>query len=108
MRRGDIVLAAVSGDYGKPRPFVIVQDSAISNVVDSVLACPLTSDVKNAAFRVILDAGADTGLQVRSEVMVEKLISFRQDRVRAVIGRISTREAVALDEALRVVLGLEG
>ena len=28
MRRGDVVAVAVSGDYGKPRPAVIVQSDA--------------------------------------------------------------------------------
>lgn len=106
MRRGDIVLAAVSGDYGKARPFIVVQANAVTDVVDSVLACPLTSDVNDAAFRVAIEANSDTGLRARSEVMVEKLISFRQERVRAVIGRISRHETAALDGALLAVLGL--
>ena len=29
MKRGDVVLVALSGDYGKPRPAVIVQSDAV-------------------------------------------------------------------------------
>jgi mRNA interferase MazF len=84
----------------------VVQADAITNVVDSVLACPLTTEVNDPSFRMVIEAGPNTGLRTRSEVMVEKLISFRQERVRAVIGRIPAREAAALDEALLAVLGL--
>jgi mRNA interferase MazF len=31
MKRGDVITAAVPGDYGKPRPAVIVQTCQIPN-----------------------------------------------------------------------------
>ena len=32
MRRGDLVTIAVSGDYGKPRPAVVMQDDAFAEL----------------------------------------------------------------------------
>ena len=34
MRRGDLVTVAAAGDYGKPRPAVVVQTDANSHVVE--------------------------------------------------------------------------
>jgi mRNA interferase MazF len=36
MRRGDVVTVAVAGDYGKPRPAVIVQSDAFPETHASV------------------------------------------------------------------------
>ena len=45
MRRGEIVTVAVQGDYGKPRPAVVIQSDWLAET-DSVLVCLLTSTVR--------------------------------------------------------------
>jgi mRNA interferase MazF len=40
MKRGDIVIAALRGDSGKPRPAVIIQSNRLVDV-DSVRLCPI-------------------------------------------------------------------
>ena len=42
MRRGDVVVVAAPGDYGKPRPAVIVQTDAFPRAHASVVVCQLT------------------------------------------------------------------
>lgn len=44
--RGDIVLVALGGDYGKPRPVLIVQSDLVADL-PSVVACPLTTMVRS-------------------------------------------------------------
>jgi mRNA interferase MazF len=48
MRRGDVVTVATTGDYGKPRPAVIVQSNAFPEHHASVIVCPMTSDLVEA------------------------------------------------------------
>jgi mRNA interferase MazF len=56
MRRGDLVTVAASGDYGKPRPAVIVQTDAFPENQASVVVCQLTSELADAPdFRVTLN-----------------------------------------------------
>ncbi|MFO1074879.1 MAG: type II toxin-antitoxin system PemK/MazF family toxin [Geminicoccaceae bacterium] len=44
MRGGDIVLVALTGDYGKPRTALVVQaDSLTGDDCGSVVVCPLTT-----------------------------------------------------------------
>lgn len=47
MRRGDIVTAAASGDYGKPRPALIIQHDLYA-ALPSVTVLPLTSFLEDA------------------------------------------------------------
>ena len=39
MNRGDVVTVAATGDYGKPRPAVIVQTDALPATHASVVVC---------------------------------------------------------------------
>ena len=56
MRRGDLVTVAATGDYGKPRPAVIVQTDAFPESHASVVVCQLTSELVDAPdFRVSVD-----------------------------------------------------
>ena len=103
MRRGDVVLASAPGDYGKPRPYLNVQADTLAGV-DSVLLCPLTSDVQELTFRVVVDADRENGLVRRSEVMVDKALALPRSRVRAVVGRLDAWRMTEVDAALRLLL----
>lgn len=108
MKRGDIAVAASSGDYGKLRPWVIVQSDALRSDAPSFLACPLTSDVQNHPFRMLLPADALTGIRKPSEIMVEKLTALDAQRFKATVGRCSAEQMRMLDARLSFVLGLRG
>lgn len=106
MRRGDLVTVAASGDYGKPRPALIVQSDWILNV-DSVILCPLTTFERDAPlFRLTVEANALTGLRRPSQIMVEKIRSVRRTRCGPVIGCLDQATLAAFDELLAMVIGL--
>ena len=46
--RGDVVLVVAPGDYGKPRPAVVVQSDLFNPTHASVVVCPVTSDLIDA------------------------------------------------------------
>ena len=63
MRRGDIITIAVSGDYGKPRPAVVVQADRLGDT-DSVLVCQMTSSQRAALiYRLMVEPATGTGLR---------------------------------------------
>ena len=56
MARGDVVIVAAPGDYGKPRPAVIVQSDAFPESHASVIVCQMTSELVDAPdFRIIIE-----------------------------------------------------
>jgi mRNA interferase MazF len=66
MRRGDVVAVAAAGDYGKPRPAVVVQTDAFPDTHTSVVVCQLTSVVVDAPdFRITIDPSDANGLRMR-------------------------------------------
>jgi mRNA interferase MazF len=108
LKRGDIVLATLVGDYGKPRPAVVVQsDEMIRFGFSSVIVCPMTSRVSDRLrVRVAVEPDSANGLSERSEIMVEKLVGMSRRKIRRVIGRLDRATMARVDRALFVVLGL--
>src|SRR5467141_1752684 len=88
MSRGDLVIVAAPGDYGKPRPAVIVQSNAIPESHASVVICPMTSELVEADFRITIEPGPETGLRVRSQVMADKPVTIRRERIAQRIGEL--------------------
>jgi mRNA interferase MazF len=107
MRRGDVVPVAAAGDYGKPRPAVIVQSDAFPASHASVVVCQLTSDLVNAPdFRVTIEPTPENGLRRTSQVMADKPITIRRERVGQTIGRLGGQDMARLGIALAFVFGI--
>lgn len=106
MSRGDVVIVAAPGDHGKPRPTVIVQSDAIPQSHASIVICQMTSDIAEADFRVTVEPGAETGLPIRSQVMADKPVTVRRERVARRIGRLRAEDIARLNAALAFVMGL--
>jgi mRNA interferase MazF len=86
MIRGSLILVALPGDYGKPRPALAVQSSSLP--LPSVVVCPLTTTIRPdiPAFRPTIEPSAANGLKITSQVMIDKPTTVPLDRVRGVIG----------------------
>ena len=107
IRRGDVVTVAAPGDYGKPRPAVIVQSDAFPEDHASVVICQMTSVLRDDVdFRITVEPSAVNGLRVRSQVMADKPIAIPRQRIGRSIGRLSTGDMGRIDTALAFVIGL--
>jgi len=107
MRRGDLVTVAAAGDYGKPRPAVIVQTDAFPESHASVVVCQLTSDLADAPdFRVTIEPKPGNGLRLTSQVMADKPVTVRRERVGQKIGHLSDQDMARVGIALAFVFGL--
>jgi mRNA interferase MazF len=107
VNRGDVVLAAAAGDYGKPRPWLAVQTDVYnhSGRPGSILACPFTTHDEPAAYRIFMDLPSGDS-QRHSWVMVDKLMAIKRERIRAKITTASRQQVAAVEEAMAVLLGL--
>ena len=107
MQRGDVVTVAAAGDYGKPRPAVVVQTDAFPESHASVVVCQLTSELADAPdFRVTIEPASENGLRVTSQVMADKPVTLRRERIGQKIGRLGDQDMARLAVALAFVIGL--
>ena len=106
--RGDIVLCVIAGDYGKPRPALIIQSDLFNEVHPSIALLPITSHlIDTPLFRILVKASKASGLNQASQIMVDKVTAVRRDRIRERIGKISPAILKHVDECLQRFLGLE-
>jgi len=106
MNRGDLISVSLPGDYGKPRPALVIQ-SDIYRHLNSVTVLPLTSNTLSPeACRVTVRPSEENGLLETSQVMVEKAASLRQSKAGPLIGRLSPDDMNAVDRALAIFFGL--
>lgn len=99
---------ALSGDYGKPRPAVVIQSDLFEDH-PSVTVLPITSDLRDAPlFRLRVEPTAGTGLRVASDVMVDKPVTVTRGKVGQTIGRLEAETQVALDRLFAVFFGIAG
>jgi mRNA interferase MazF len=107
VKRGDVVLLVAQGDMGKPRPGVIVQADELGDTTNSILVCPMSSDVTEFHLaRPVVEPSAANGLRLRSQIMTDKINALRRDRIRQVVGSLDDETTERLNRALFVVLGL--
>lgn len=107
MRRGDLVTIAVAGDYGKPRPALVIQSDAF-DALPSVTVLRLTSELHDAPlFRIAVQPTPENGLRVTSQVMVDLAVTLPRTRVGPVFGRLDDTTLNQVSACLVRFLGAE-
>lgn len=105
MKRGDVVTVAIQGNYGKPRPAVVVQSDLFNETHPSVTLLPLTSTIVDAPLvRLTIDPGRENGLSRVSQVMVDKAITLPRDKIGETIGRLDEEVMIRVTRALAMWL----
>jgi mRNA interferase MazF len=106
MRRGDLVTVAAPGDYGKPRPALVIQ-SDLFDELPSVTLCLVTSALRDAPiFRITVDPSPSNGLRHVSQIQVDKMMTVARERIGAVIGRLDDATLLKVSRSLAVFIGI--
>ena len=106
MMRGDLVIIAMQGDFGKPRPALVVQADVFGEHT-SVAVLPITSTLVAAPLlRVTVHPSAGNGLQKPSQVMVDKAMTVKRDKAGPAFGHIDADTMVEVERCLAVFLGI--
>ena len=103
IRRGDFVLAAAPGDYGKPRPVLVVQSDLFA-ALPSLTVCPLTGHIRDDAglLRITVVPDRSNGLRKPSQIAIDKMTTLPRARFREVVGRADDRLMLQVTRALAV------
>lgn len=104
--RGDFVTISLQGDFGKPRPALVIQSDQF-NEHATVTVLPVTGTMVAAPLlRVTVQPDAGNGLQKPSQVMVDKAMTVKRDKVGPAFGRIEADALVEVERCLAVFLGI--
>ena len=106
MKRGDLVRIAMQGDFGKPRPALVIQADVFEEHAN-VTILPVTSTrVAAPLLRVTIRPSAENGLRKTSQVMVDKTMTIKRDKITAPFGSLDADVMLEIERRLAVFLGI--
>ena len=106
MKRGDFVSIAMQGDFGKPRPALIIQAEEF-NQLSSITILPLTITLINASLlRIDIEPSLYNGLEEHSQVMIDKITTIKKDKIGKILGYATHETMLQIERCLAVFLGI--
>ena len=106
MKRGEIVTVAAPGDYGKPRPALVVQADQFADL-PSVTVLLLSSHLRETPLiRLTIEPSDENGLLQVSQVMIDKSVTVARAKIGSAIGRLQAKQMLEVDRLLAVFLGI--
>ena len=100
------MIVVISGDYGKPRPAVVLQ-ADIFDGLPSVIIAPCTSEILDATLvRISVPPSLRNGLRVPSQIMIDKISAIPRSRVGEVVGQLEPAILAVVETAARRLLSL--
>jgi Growth inhibitor len=105
VKRGDLVTVAMPGDFGKPRPALVIQSDQFSAAATISVLLLSGTLVDAPLIRIPLEPSPENGLQKSSQIMVDKIMTIRRDKIGPVIGHLTDEAMLAVNRALALFLG---
>lgn len=86
------------------RPVVIISGNMLNKHLKIVIACPLTTKIKNYKGNVVLTPTKENGLSKTSEILTFHVRSISKDRLEKKIGNITNKELTQLKQGIEDIL----
>ena len=97
----------MQGDFGKPRPALVLQSNVFSDIHATVTIALISSEIVQAPiFRLDIEPSEANGLTMPSQVQIDKIMSIRSEKIGSVIGELNDLMMVRVNRALALWLGL--
>ncbi|MCW0000403.1 type II toxin-antitoxin system PemK/MazF family toxin [Pararhizobium sp. YC-54] len=105
MRRGDLVTIALPGDFGKPRPALVIQSELFDQVPTVTVLLISGTQQDTPLLRISVEPDDENGLRKASQIMADKVMTMRRDKVGAPFGKLDAETMVSVNRLLAVFLG---
>jgi len=108
MKQGEIWYVNLDPTKGSEqsgyRPVTIISGNLLNKYLNVVIACPLTTKIKNYKGNIVLSPNETNGLQQISEILIFHIRSISKDRFVKKIGTINTDEIEKLKIGINEIL----
>jgi len=111
LRRGDVVIVrldpAEGHEMNKTRPAVVVQNDIGNKNSNTTIVAPATGTYRGYPFEVLVEA-AESPLDKDSSIRLDQIrVVSIEKRIHSVTGNLDTETMDAIDDALKLSLGLD-
>jgi mRNA interferase MazF len=97
--RGDFVTIALQGDFGKPRPALVIQADAFADHATVTVLLVSSAIIEAPLLRVTIMPAPANGLRQPSQIMIDKAMTVMRTKIRdAFSGRMPTRSLRSRDD----------
>ena len=96
---------AIPGDFGKPRPALVVHSDQFDHT-GTVTVLLLSSALIDAPLlRLTVEPAATNGLRKPSQIMVDKAMSVKRERIGQTFGRLDREAMISVNRSLALFFG---
>jgi mRNA interferase MazF len=106
MRRGDFVTIALQGDFGKPRPALVIQSDHFEAHRTVTVLLVSSAIVEAPLLRLTVDPDASNGLRAPSQIMVDKAMTVMREKIGLSFGRLNADRMLEVERRLALFLGI--
>jgi mRNA interferase MazF len=106
MKRGDLVTVAIPGDFGKPRPALVVQSDRFDENASVTVLLISSTLVDAPLIRPTLEPTESNGLHKPSQVMVDKIMTVKRDKLGQQFGSLEDEDMLRVTRSLAIFLGI--
>jgi mRNA interferase MazF len=106
VKRGDLVTVALQGDFGKPRPALIIQADSFDETATVTVLPVTTADIPAPLLRLTVEPSEANGLRQKSQIMIDKISTTRRDKVGPAFGHLDEATMVSVTRGLAVFFGI--
>ena len=105
MKRGDIISVALQGDFGKPRPALVIQSNQFDKTMTVTVLLISSSLVDAPLIRLNIESSDQNCLNKTSQIMIDKIMTVKRDKIGDVLGSIEDKTLLEATRLLAVFLG---
>lgn len=105
MKRGDLVPVAIPGDFGKPRPALVIQSDQFDGTATVTVLLLSGTLVDAPLIRLDVEPSPENGLRKQSQVMVDKAMTVKRDKLGEPFGSLDEGTMIAVTRSLALFLG---
>jgi mRNA interferase MazF len=106
VKRGDLVTVALQGDFGKPRPALVIQSDLFDDTATVTVLLLSGTPVDAPLLRLDIQPTDSNGLRRPSRVMVDKIMTIRRDKVGPPFGTLDEATLATVTRSLVLFLGI--
>ncbi len=106
MNRGDFVPIALHGNFGNPRPALVIQSDMFGRHATVTVLLVSSTLIDAPLFRVTVQPDEANGLKRPSQVMVDKAMTVRREKFGKPFGSLGADLMVQVERCLAVFLGV--
>ena len=106
MKRGDFVTVVQAGDFGKPRPALIVQTDFFNEQHPTITVLLISTALVDAPLiRIDVRPNNHNGLKQACQIQIDKIMTVRREKIGNVFGYAGEDLMLSVTRSLAIFLG---